>query len=128
MGEDGDDRMLGGAGRDRQTGGGGADRFEFRALSDSGRPVSERDTIVDFSRKDGNSILLSRIDANDDRRGNQAFDFIGQDRFGGEAGELRYKKAGDHLTLLGDVDGDGRADFAVDVFGVGRMIAGDFVL
>jgi hypothetical protein len=46
---------------------------------------------------------------NANRNGNQAFSFISDATFSGKAGELRLFES----KLLGDVDGDRQADFAI---------------
>jgi hypothetical protein len=51
------------------------------------------------------------IDANAGAEGDQAFRFIGRAQFGDRPGELRLR----HGILSGDIDGDGRADFHIDV-------------
>ena len=35
---------------------------------------------------------------------------------------------GDHLVVSGDVNGDGAADFAINVYGTTKLTAGDFLL
>jgi len=97
-----DDRLDGGFGRDTLRGGGGDDLFRFRDAR-----AADGDRIRDLG--DGRDrIDLSEIDAAP-RRGNQGFDWIGDDAFSGRAGELRY----DNGRLTGDLDGDGGADFTV---------------
>jgi Ca2+-binding RTX toxin-like protein len=110
IGNGGDDILIGGAGADRMTGGDGHDIFRFQALTDS--PRGGRDTILDFGAADGANhdvIDLSLIDANANIAGDQAFMFIGAAKFGREAGQLRF----DGSSLLGDVNGDGKADFEI---------------
>ncbi len=109
-GRSGDDLLIGGAGKDDLTGGLGADTFYFAKLSDSGVRGSTRDIIRDFS--DSDIIDLSKIDANTERNGNNKFTWIDGDSFSGHAGELRYSKSG---VLSGDVDGDRRADFSIEI-------------
>ena len=65
--------------------------------------------IADFER--GDTIDLSRIDASAAANGDQAFAYIGAKAFSGTAGELHYVKG----VLSGDIDGDGRADFSIEV-------------
>jgi Ca2+-binding RTX toxin-like protein len=107
----GDDVLDGGTGADILTGGGGKDRFEFRSTTDS--PRAARDRITDFSGKGGDRIVLSAIDANMKRKGNQAFTFIGSKAFTGTPGQLRFAKG----VLSGDVNGDRKADLSIRVTG-----------
>jgi hypothetical protein len=82
-------------------------------------------------------IDLRGIDANATRKGNQAFTWAGADGpflhpkesaaflkagFTGQAGQLRYA----HGLLMGDTDGDGRADFQIKI--VGHFAASDVIL
>ncbi len=126
-GGNGNDILWGGAGVDLLKGNAGADRFQFRLTSESGLgPL--RDTIGDFSRAEGDRVDLAAIDANTAASGNQAFTFIGTAGFHGVSGELRYAvKAGD-AVVVGDVNGDGVADFAILVADVPALKAGDFLL
>lgn len=129
FGDDGDDALTGGAGADRLTGGIGKDVFKF-ALADSvtGAP----DVITDFVQG-LDRIDVSAIDARTNKSGNQAFAFIGSAAFSGSAGELRYQSgmADGHgiVTVQGDVNGDGMADFVLilEQFGSALKVA-DFML
>lgn len=132
FGDAGDDRLEGGAGKDRLTGGAGADlmlggsgadRFVFASRYDLALGA-ERDAVGDFSRAQGDRIDLTAIDANMLRSGNQDFDFIGRQGFSDTAGELRFKNG----LLMGDVQGDGVADFAIEVPDVDRLSASDLML
>ncbi|TPE53605.1 M10 family metallopeptidase C-terminal domain-containing protein [Amaricoccus solimangrovi] len=116
----GDDRITGGRGADVMTGGGGADLFRFAALSDS--PASDPDRITDF-RSGHDRIDLRGIDAAHGTPGDQAFDFLGAREFSGAAGELRWTGA----ALEADVNGDGRADFALRL-GASHMPGADDLL
>lgn len=117
----GNDVLEGGAGRDFLTGGAGKDTFLFSATSDA-----NRDKITDFAHQD--TISLVRIDADETRAGNQAFDFIGSDGFSGEAGELRYREKGGNTLVLGDTDGDGKADFTIKLADFSGVVESDFIL
>lgn len=118
----GADRLAGGLASDELCGGGGADVFLFNSIADAGRGA-KRDAITDFVvGKD--VIRLSGIDADTEARGNQSFDFIGQGRFTGDAGELRYKFG----VLSGDVTGDGAADFHIALDNAPSLTEGDFIL
>jgi uncharacterized protein YkwD len=108
-GAGGADTLIGGGGQDVLTGGVGPDQFEFNGVKESAKKA--RDQILDFSSADGDVIDLSGIDANTRANGDQAFHFIGAARFHSKFGELRYA----NHTLQGDVNGDGRADFAISV-------------
>jgi Ca2+-binding RTX toxin-like protein len=102
----GDDRLNGGEGADILIGGHGADRFRYSALIDS---TVERSDTLQFGRRD--QIDLRQLDANTTRKGNQAFRFIADAKFSGQAGELRLFES----RLLADVDGDRQADFALNL-------------
>jgi len=124
----GKDTVNGGLGADKLWGGKDADTFTFGALKDSTVSSSGRDTIYDFSHKERDRIHLSAIDANTKAGGNQAFTFIGKDGFHNKAGELRYQQTGGGALVLGDVNGDGKADFAIFLKGVTTLVKGDFYL
>jgi serralysin len=117
----GDDVLTGGLGADILIGNAGADHFVFKAIQDSlpGAP----DQIVDFSTVEADQIDLSAIDANSKVAGDQAFAYVGAAAFTHTAGELRFA---DHL-LEGDVDGNGTADFAIQVH-TATLKANDFIL
>ncbi len=108
----GNDILVGRNGADTLTGGGGADIFRYDNVSES--TPAGRDGIQDFTL--GDLIDLSRIDANANVVGNQAFSFIGNSAFSNTAGELRaVNTSGPIWTVSGDVNGDGVADFEVVV-------------
>ncbi|WP_111430801.1 M10 family metallopeptidase C-terminal domain-containing protein [Rhodobacteraceae bacterium DSL-40] len=118
----GGDMLRGGLGRDKLTGDSGDDRFVFRSAAEAGRG-SERDAILDFERGH-DVIVLAAIDANTKARGDQAFHFIGHDAFGGHAGELRFHNE----ILRADTNGDGRADFEIEISDLSSLGRGDFLL
>ena len=123
FGGTGKDLLVGGTGIDYLTGDSGADTFKFNSIAEAGFG-SRRDVITDFRASEGDVIDLRTIDANEERGGNQAFTFLGNKSFSGNAGELRFSAG----VLSGDTDGDGRADFHVKVNGVSKMYADDFFL
>ncbi len=126
FGAGGADRLDGGAGRDQMTGGAGADRFVFSAVTDTGRTSSSADRILDFSV--GTDLIdLSALDAIAGGSDN-AFSFIGTDGFSRTSGELRVMTQGGFTRVIGDVNGDGVADFVVVLLGVHSLTASDFVL
>jgi len=129
IGGDGNDMLTGGAGKDTLAGGAGADKFVYSAIGDS--PVggsSASDVITDFSHAQGDRIDLSAIDANTGVAGDQAFSLIGTAAFGHHAGELRFETVSGVTSILGDVNGDGTADFQIRLSGTITLVAADFVL
>lgn len=123
----GDDTIIGGGGRDELNGGADSDSFVFLALTDSTKGKGGRDSILDFSRGEGDKIDLSAIDARKGG-GDNDFKFIGKHEFHDKKGELRYKVKGGDALIQGDVNGDGKADFSIHVDGVSKLKAIDFDL
>jgi len=122
----GNDTLVGGTGVDNLTGGSGSDTFRFDALSDSA--VGSPDIITDFSQG-SDKIDLSLIDANSTSAGDQVFSFIGTAAFAGVAGQLRYTTTPTGArTIYGDVNGDGVADFQIQVTGSMSLQGSDFLL
>jgi len=71
----------------------------------------------------------SAIDANTLVSGNQAFTYIGASAFTHEAGQIRIDASDPTKTIvLGDVNGDGLADFAIQLSGSFQLNAADFLL
>ncbi len=133
-GDDGSDRLDGGAGMDQLTGGAGVDTFHFTApvAAFVAPPVSERDTIMDFSSintpgGDGDVIDVHSF-ADAAGVGQLTFRDYGE-KFGGTAGELRVAAnlAGNTLVQI-DIDGDKHADFDFMVKGTTSLQANDFFL
>lgn len=128
-GFDGNDRIQGGKGIDEMTGGKGNDRFVFASLKDSSIGIYN-DVVTDF-RHNQDRLDLSKLhpDTPDDK-----FDFIGEHKFHKTAGEIRivYQDApvhiADHTYVQVDFDGNGKADMTVDLQGIVKLDAGDFVL
>ncbi|WP_415010162.1 M10 family metallopeptidase C-terminal domain-containing protein [Amaricoccus sp.] len=87
-----------------------------------------RDTIADFSSADRDRIDLSGIDANTSAAGNQAFHFLVARGFDGSSGALRYGVTADGVTTIGDINGDRRVDFAIDVADVDVLHPRDLIL
>lgn len=126
QGGNGADTLVGGGGIDTLTGGSGADHFIYLAVADAPTGRSS-DLITDFSRRLGDVIDLSAIDANGRLAGN-AFDFVGTAAFTGTAGELRYVTTASGTIIEGDVTGDGVGDLRIRLTGVFNMLDADFVL
>jgi len=137
-GSAGADQLDGVTGTDVYIGGGGADRlvnnndgaidtFVYEKLTDSGITKATRDTITGF--QSGDKIDLSALDANTKTAVDDAFSYLGPNvAFGKNAGELRTVVEGGDTIIQGDVNGDGKADFTIDVTGVRTFVMGDFVL
>jgi Ca2+-binding RTX toxin-like protein len=107
----GNDLIYGGAGSDSMTGGAGADTYRYQSVTDS-IANSTVDFISDFAL--GDIIDLTRIDANTQVEGNQAFTFIGSGAFTNQAGQLKVTNPFSNAWLVeADVDGDGNADFQI---------------
>ncbi len=126
-GRGGDDFITGGAGRDVLTGGSGADKFDFNASTDSAKNATYRDHVTDFLRG-ADKIDLSTIDAMAGATGNQAFKWIATQAFHHKAGELHYVRSGANVIVEGDVNGDAKVDFQIQLNGVSALAAADFIL
>ncbi|MRD47237.1 hypothetical protein GHT07_08095 [Caenimonas koreensis DSM 17982] len=118
-GSGGDDLLDGGAGADRLTGGAGADIFRFE-VGDTGVGSKGRDTITDFKYAQGDRIDLRAIDANELIEGMQTFTLVAGKAFTGHAGELVFSRS----VLSADTDGDGLADFELQLTGVSSFSMG----
>jgi Ca2+-binding RTX toxin-like protein len=118
--------LTGGFGKDYLTGGAGNDTFRFNLVAES--PAgSNRDVVVDFA-SGTDKIDLSGIDAIAAGGGvNDAFAYVGAGNFTNVAGQLRFDTSTG--TLQGDTNGDGTADFEVQLVGVNTPLPGtDFIL
>jgi Ca2+-binding RTX toxin-like protein len=122
----GDDALVGGPGNDILKGGDGADRFVFNEASDSASETT--DLVFDFNAVDGDKIDVSAIDANNSTAEDDAFAFIGDNAFGGTAGELRFADNSYYGVLEGDLNGDGAADFGLGLLGVDSLTVQDIIL
>lgn len=115
------------------TGGAGKDTFDFDGNYSSA-------VITDFAAG-SDKVDLRSIDANDnnglspdDPFSDDPFTFIDTQAFSGVEGELRYFQvdnpgtADDRTVVEGDTDGDGVANFHIDLKGLKTLTAGDFAL
>ncbi|MCJ8056659.1 S8 family serine peptidase [Shinella curvata] len=127
-GDAGSDRLIGGAGADKLYGGSGRDTFVFKSTADSTVSSKGLDTIFDFSRKEGDKIDLKGIDANTKTKADDAFTFIGTDKFHKKAGELRYEKKSGDTYIFADTNGDGTSDFSIKLDLSLAMKSADFIL
>jgi Ca2+-binding RTX toxin-like protein len=114
----GRDRLAGGFGADALAGGKGADLFIFRSAGEA-----NRDVVADFGTG-ADRIDLRAIDADAGSAADDAFAFVGAAAFSGTAGELRFAGG----RLLGDTDGDGFAEFRIEIAGDAPVAAGDVLL
>jgi serralysin len=117
-GNAGNDVLNGLGGDDILTGGAGAD--EFRFFDNPGN-----DRITDFV-SGVDKINLMEVDANINAAGDQNFTFIGNNAFTGLAGQLRTYSEGGMNFVAADVNGDGLADFTINL-GTSNAIATDFI-
>jgi Ca2+-binding RTX toxin-like protein len=119
------DLIIGSLGADTLGGGGGADVFRYDEAGDS--TSASRDQILDFAAGT-DKFDLSRIDANSNAGGDQAFAWIGSNAFSGSAGQLRAYEQGGTWYVEGDTNGDSVADLviAVTVTG-GSLTQADFL-
>jgi Ca2+-binding RTX toxin-like protein len=118
IGNVGNDTLNGQGGADTLGGGGGADTFVFDNAAET-TTLGVGDLIQDFSQAEGDVIDLSQIGVSN---------LIGTAAFSSMAGELRYEINGGLTTVAGDLDGDGNADFHLDLTGSINLTAADFLL
>lgn len=129
------DILTGGQGRDRLSGGLGADDFDFNTASEIGKAAATRDRITDFVHLQ-DDIDLSTIDANGSAAGNAAFKLLATKgaAFTGVKGQLHWFQinaagtANDKTIVEGDNNGDGKADFQIELTGLKSLTASDFIL
>jgi Ca2+-binding RTX toxin-like protein len=120
MGGDGNDRLEGGTGRDVLTGGIGPDRFHYVSASHSGLG-NLSDWIMDFNSADGDKIDLTTVYSG-------TLSYIGEDQFGGTAGQLRVRDKDTFQHVQIDLNGDGASDMDIRLMNGGIAAASDFVL
>ncbi len=134
LGLESNDILTGGKGRDVMTGGAGLDDFDFNALAEMGKTASKRDVIKDFTHLQ-DDIDLSTIDANGSAAGH-TFKFLAAKgaAFTGVKGQLHWfridpaGKANDKTIIEGDINGDKKADFQIELSGLVSLSKADFIL
>lgn len=123
-GNGGDDTITGGTGSDRLYGGEGADAFIFDdGDSKRGAGNSGRDVIFDFVVGE-DTLDLRQIDANTRQAGDQTFIFSSV----AASNAIWLTTAGRNLIVSGDTNGDGRADFEIELRSLSLLSATDFIL
>jgi serralysin len=117
IGGAGNDWLIGGSGVDNLTGGNSGDTFVF-LLGNSSAASGQHDRITDFV-SGTDYIDLSGFDAISSTGSYDQFKFLATAAFSGAAGELNYfyNSSTGVTTLQGDTNGDGVADFAIDLTG-----------
>ena len=103
IGLNGNARRPGNRGADVLIGGSGKNTYIYDNVKDSRASKGKADHILNFGRKD--KIDLSAVA--------KELRFIGDDRFTGTPGDVRFKKG----SLELDKNGDGRADLALQLPG-----------
>ena len=112
----GNDVITGGIGADLMAGNAGADVFIFATAAEAGS-LALHDRVSDFTH------LSDRLDLAAIQAGQV---FIGATGFGNVAGELRYDVASGLLS--GDLNGDGAADYVIELTNHAAITAGDLIL
>ena len=114
------DRIIGGGGRDSLFGGKGADFFVYQSVSDS--LADSGDVIADF--EDG----LDKFDLHALGTASAPLSFLGSQAFNGAAGSIHAVQSGASTFIEADLNGDKSADFRIELLGVHRLSASNFLL
>jgi Ca2+-binding RTX toxin-like protein len=124
----GADLIRGGLGADTLAGGPGADRFDFDSRQEIGKKKNSHDIITDFE-KGIDKIDLSTIDANGSKKGDKAFKFLKKEGAAfTKAGQLGFDQKKGATFVQGDIDGNGKADFRLELTGLYDLTKSDFIL
>lgn len=123
-----DDVLIASNAVNELSGGGGADRFIFGNLKASGPTATTQDSVLDFSKSEGDKIDLSGLHAP-----GGAFHFIGTNvEFNSnDPGQVRAYWTGTGQIVELDVDGDKKADFSIELVDVNHnntLASSDFFL
>jgi ELWxxDGT repeat protein len=129
IGGNGDDKLMGARGADVLTGGAGSDVFRYQTVQDSGLGANA-DRITDFlSGTDKLGFVL--LDADPNTPGIDPFGYIDTQAFHANgAAEIRYETSGADIVVQVDANGDGIADMAIYLNGLGgtALSSGDFLI
>jgi Ca2+-binding RTX toxin-like protein len=124
-GNAGNDVILSGAGRDYVTGGSGTDYFMYTSVAETGIGASS-DLITDF--KVGiDKIYLAGLQGLPALAADDHWHFVGTKYFTGAALEIRTYASGSNTIVAFDLDGDMKADMAIDLSGSLSLTASDFL-
>jgi FG-GAP-like repeat/RTX calcium-binding nonapeptide repeat (4 copies) len=130
QGNSGNDTLTGGFESDTLSGNAGSDSFNYSSISDFGLG-GIRENITDF-QTGSDTLNFSEIDSNINLDGNQDFSFIGSNAFTAtgqaSAGELRVYAVGGALIVEGDIDGNGIADFQLQLDHATILLEQDLIL
>jgi Ca2+-binding RTX toxin-like protein len=125
----GDDKIIGARGADILTGGDGSDTFRYQSVDASGLGAAA-DRITDFV-SGVDHLGFRGFDANPNTPQIDTFSYIDTQAFHATgAAEIRYETAGADLVVQVDVNGDGVADMAIYLSGLGgtTLHPGDFLI
>jgi Ca2+-binding RTX toxin-like protein len=114
-------------GKDELAGNSGNDTFIFNSVAES--PAGNARDVIDDFEQGSDVIDLTSIDADVTGGGlSDPFTFIGTTPFDNIAGELRYRFEPGNTVVEGDVNGDGTADFQIELVSQIALTASDFLL
>lgn len=125
-GSGGDDIIYGAGGRDVFDGGAGSDTFLYLSADES-RPGGGRDLIRGWDSSD--RIDVSAIDAATQTAGHQGFTYLGEGSTSRsvDAGGLKFYHVNGNTYIVGDVNGDGKADIQIEIAGTHDLTADNFI-
>ena len=124
----GTDTLYAGTGHAVMIAGGGTDSFVFSPGHTGGLAAATADVIQQFHPAHGDKIDLSAFDAGLPAGGTGHLTFIGTAAFGDHPGEVRYDVTSTGITVWGDVNGDGTADFCITLTKLASLTASAFIL
>lgn len=114
----GNDLIIGGLGNDVMTGGAGMDNFFYYKTDVA---TFSTDEITDFTVGQDKINLAQLVTGT-------RFTFIDTQAFHKVVGELHYTVVNGSAMVEGDINGDGRADFAIKVDNVTTLSRNDFII
>ena len=132
LGGSGNDTLVGGKGGDQLFGGAGKDRFDFNSSAEIGLDDSAHDFVSDF--RSGDVLDLSTLDANGSATGSGKFRLIEETDFDGDRACLIWYNedfsgsSKDRTWVEGDINGDYRADFQLEMKGLLFLTEASFIL